>query len=160
MMLGTGKLLAAFVCASLVAGALPVLAAENITITQHLSFGSFILKDNKAAHTVTVTPAGNATFAPEIVPLVDPVNGIYQLEGFNPNADLSVLIDPPSVALVCSCGGPQLTLDNFDLQPATPHTDPAGAAVIYLGARLRTDGTQAPYHQGNFTGQISIIVNN
>lgn len=138
----------------------PALAVQDVSIIQHLSFGGFILKNNNAQYSLTVTANGVTTYPPEMTMMTPAVNGIYQLSGFNPNADLSLMLNPTSVQLSCSCSGPHLIIDNFDIQPAIPHTDPGGNATIKVGARLRNDGTNAPYGPGNFSGTLSIIVNN
>lgn len=132
----------------------------EIDTVQPLAFGQILLLNNGAAHAVTVTPLGVTNYPPALVSQTPAQNGEYELRGFSPNSDLAITVNPPSLALACACGGPDLTVDNFIFSPVTPHTNPSGDATVRLGARLRTDGTGAMYRAGSYSGQLSIIVNN
>lgn len=152
-------ILAVAALAACLAQAVPAQAQMEVNTVQSLGFGRFLLLNNNGQHAITVTPQGVTSYPAALVSIDDAQNGIYALSGFNPDTDVFVTFDPPSLPLACVCGGPVLTVDNFTLDPAMPHTDPAGAETIRIGARLRTDGTQAFYQAGTYTGQLTMIVN-
>jgi hypothetical protein len=135
-------------------------ADMEIDTVQPLRFGHFVMMNNNAPHALTVTPAGVTNYPPAFVPVDQAQNGQYSLQGFNPDSDLSITINPPSLPLACPCGSPVFTVDNFDVEPDVVHTDPAGNATFRLGARLRSDGTQSFYRPGSYSGQLMLIINN
>ncbi len=156
----TLNIMAALTLAACLSQAGAALAAPEINPTQTLGFGKFLLLNNNAAHTVSVTPLGVTNYPPALVSQIPAREGIYELQGFLPDTDLSITISPPSLSLSCACATPVFTVDNFEISPVTPRTNPAGNVTLRLGARLHTDGTRALYREGSYSGQISIIVNN
>lgn len=151
-----------FVLLALASGLLPQNAhAQSISTQQALSFGQLLIRNNNSAHTVTVSPNGSTSYASGIMSVQNAVPGIYDLLGLIPDSDVSITISPPVLTLTCGCGGPDFTLDNFTISPATPHTDGVtGNTTFRLGATLHTSGTSATYIGVNYTGTMTVEINN
>lgn len=131
--------------------------AQTITRVQALSFGTFALKNNAAAHTLRVSRTNVVTADSAFAIFTDPVRGEYALTGFPSSTPFTVSI--PDTSLSLGGGGGAA----FDLILFTPGsgltTDGAGAADLRFGATLQTSGMGSMYSDGNYSGTIDITIN-
>lgn len=138
----------------------PAALAQSLSVQQALGFGELLIRNNNSAHTVTVSPDGSTSYSSGIMSVENARPGMYDLLGLTPDSDVSITIDPPVVVLTCSCGGPDFTVDNFVIDPATPHTHAVtGNTSFRLGATLHTSGTSATYTGVNYTGTMTLEIN-
>lgn len=141
--------------------AAPAWADEQIDVIQPLSFGNIVLRNNNASYAVTVTPQGAVVYPPQVIAMEKAKNAVYELRGYEPNTELFVQIAPPRLVVSCNCGGPDFIVENFKVEPEMPRTDASGNATVKVGATLRTQaGGGQPYPAGNFSGNLTLIVNN
>lgn len=130
--------------------------AQNITVTQELSFGEGIVTDNSIQQSLTMEFDGDYTADPGILLVTPPQPGIYLLEGVIPFTAISNV----TVTVDQQMNGPGegFTIDNFDIN-YPPNVDANGEAVIRLGARMRTSGNSNAYSESSiFQSEMTLNV--
>jgi hypothetical protein len=132
-------------------------ADPTVTLVQPLAFGKFVLRNNDTAATLTVSPLGVVTHDHAYIPITPAQNAVFSLTGFDPDVDLMINFSSPAV-VSCSCGGPDYTVDSFQISPAEPHTDPGGNLTLNVGATLHTSGTHAMYSDAPFGGTLTMSI--
>ena len=140
----------------LLAGSATAFAAPALTVTQALAFGTIFLKNNDAVYSATITPLGILSYDSAFLFMGHAKNAAYSLSGADPDMDINVSFDPSPLTLSCSCGSPDLTLDNFTISPVLPHTNLAGHTTFKLGATLLTSGSGPTYGDGAYSGTVTI----
>lgn len=128
--------------------------AQTITRVDALSFGSFALKNNNAAHQLTVSRVGGITKDAAYALITNPTPARYDLSGFPASTALSISIPDSTV----ESGIHVFTLNNFTPTPGLS-TDGAGDATLRFGATLTTSGNTVMYADGAYSGLIDITVN-
>ena len=135
--------------------ALPIAQAQ-IFEEQPLNFGTWIVPNNNTNHTITVLPDNSYSSSPSLLELSGPRPGIYRIEGLTAfaacgsvNVHMTQTMRRPS--------SPAFTLDSFD--PQCSSADVNGIAWVTLGARAVTSGNNLMYGEGDYQGDLSLIVN-
>jgi hypothetical protein len=153
------KKMTAFFCAAALISHINYAKADSgVVVLQPLSFGSFLVRNNNTAAAMTISPAGLVTHDHAFIPINAGKSGIFRLEGFTADSDLSVVISPSSLVMTCACISPDFVMDSFTTFPVTPHTDPAGAVVVNVGATLHTNGNHAAYPESTYSGTLTLHV--
>lgn len=130
--------------------------AQSITETTSISFGTFVLKDNNAVHTLSFTWTETVTPDPEFIIITNPSRGEYAITGFPASSPLSVSIQNADMTKDGLGVGEHFFITNYDHNAVT--TDGSGAATLYIGGDLETSGSMAMYTDGNHTDTINITV--
>lgn len=117
-------------------------AAESGVEFQQLSFGRLLILDNSAVRSCTITALGSETCDGSGVALLNPGQvGVYRLSGFDPNTQVSAIIDQ-NTPLANTQDGALLDVSNFTFDPPidiTPQTpDASGKMTLKIGAMLST----------------------
>jgi hypothetical protein len=136
-----------------VMGAAP--AWSQITESQRLNFGEWLVTNNNASHSVTVETNGTYSNSPSLVMLTPPQQGIYQVQGL-PNG---AVINSVTVLMTQPMEGPgseDFVMDNFTTVAPNPV---GGNTTITLGARARTSGNGNSYGDGSYTGELTLEIN-
>ena len=132
-------------------------SADTVNQTQHLDFGSFVLKRNNAVYQLKVQKNGAVTSASSFIVITTPVPAMWELTDYPPNTLLTVSI-PDAILSVGGAG----TGNVFNLTDFTPTanltTDGAGAATLRFGASLYTSGSGTMYADGSYSGDVSVTI--
>jgi hypothetical protein len=131
---------------------------DTMTEIQPLSFGTFAMRDNSAAYSMTVSPTGMVSYshANKILPfgISNPQPGIFQFTDFAPSTLLVINI----ADTVITGGGPDFDLVNFVFAPDPASTDAGGNLTLNIGATLRTSGLGGIYWDGGYSGNYVLSV--
>lgn len=142
--------------------------AQEMTVVDHLSFGTFAVADNSISQAIVVTP-DNDTFPDTGIAVGQPgQRGVYEFTGLPPNVAFYVGVDvpnPPSEGGIVIddsaflTNGRSFTVDSFALgNGGVLQSDGAGDATMLLGATLHTSGDGTPYSGGTYAGQVSFTI--
>ncbi|MDZ7923745.1 MAG: DUF4402 domain-containing protein [Marinagarivorans sp.] len=120
-----------------------------------LSFGQFAIGTNNAESTLVISKRGGTTLATyRIYPLAHGQPGHYLLTAYLAFTPLIITIPPFDIT---RSGSQALRIENFDFDPVI--TDGSGAALLIVGATLKTNGAGGTYGDGNYTGVMNITIN-
>jgi hypothetical protein len=122
---------------------------------QALDFGRWAITSNSASYHITVQTDGSYSNSSQLVMLEPPQQGIYQVDGLPPNADI-LSVDVTMVQPLQG-GGEEFTMDNF--QVIAPDANGLGVTTITLGARANTSGNGGSYSDGPYSGVLEIEIN-
>lgn len=125
-----------------------------VTEIQPIGFGSFAIAANDVQSTITIAPnGGTPSYTNKIYPLVHGQPGRYQLTAYPAFTPLIININNFQLQRT---GAPSLLIEDFVHDPII--TDGTGAAILDLGASLKTTGLGGSYGDGNYTGNINITI--
>lgn len=144
--------------------------AQDINEVQQLSFGTFAILDNSAAHTIVVDPDNSVAYDPDLIPGTPANRGEYVFTGLpanttftlgvtiaNPPTDGGVTLDNQTA--LSTGGGQNFTVSNFAINVANEMiTDNNGDATLHIGATLSTSGNGGFYNDGVFNGTYDITL--
>ena len=132
-------------------------AAQAMTEIQPLNFGAIALHSNARAAGLTVAPDGTVTADPAIVQGTQPPQrGEYLLEGYPPNTRLKVTIEGNRLIRIGGKKAQDFFITDYTTNDLV--TDSAGAAILYIGATLRTVGNNGVYDSGEYNGKLNLII--
>lgn len=117
--------------------------AQDITVTQEMSFGEGVVTDNSSQKAILLEADGDYTVDAGITLTTPPQPGIYQLSGVTPLTAITNITVTVDQQLIGS--GEGFTIDNFDID-YPPNVDVNGEAVIRIGARMQTSGNNNGYN--------------
>jgi hypothetical protein len=132
----------------------PASCRAAITEEQPLSFGSFAIAKNDAVSTLIVPHVGGiprATY--KLFPLTRAQPGHYRLTAYPAFTPLMINISDFQLNLGAS---PILYIEDFTFDPV--NTDASGAALLKIGATLKTSGLGGTYGDGGYSGTLNITV--
>lgn len=129
----------------------------QVTVIQALSFGEFVTTNNNAQYDITINTDGSYTYdSAGFIPIIDPVEGIYDLEGFTPfDAVTSVTVTPLTVLTRGSQGFAMVNMQ----EQHDPNADASGVVRVTIGGTARSNGNGNVYLDGTYSGNIEIEVN-
>jgi len=130
--------------------------AQTATAMQALYFGEWIFYNNNANYDITVNTAGGYAFDSNgVAMLIEPEEGIYDIEGLTPGAEVDSVVITQATPLVLS--GSSLTINSFHvLHPQ--YVDGSGHLIITIGATATTTGTGVSYPDGIYSGSIDVDI--
>ncbi len=132
-------------------------ATAGVTVIQEISFGSFVVKNNDAQHTITINPGGTYSFSPAgFLEILPPQQGIYDIDGLPVSTAITSVTVTQHQPLAGSGENFQI-IDFQEVHPAT--TDGTGVARIRIGATAQSSGNGNPYADQTLNGKIDIQVN-
>ena len=117
--------------------------AQNIMTVQDINFGQAVVLDNSAVYEINVGADGSNSSDPEFSFVTLPSRGEYYVSGLPSNAlilNININVDQQLQGL-----GEDFIIDNFDIDAPT-NASPAGDLTVFLGARLRTTGSNIAYN--------------
>lgn len=120
-----------------------------------LYFGSWVMTNNAAPHSVIVNTDGSYSHDPALYLLEPPRPGVYRIT----ELPVSSTINSVNVSIIqdLRAGGYQFDMDNFDV--LAPDTDGDGETIITIGAEASTSGSGTLYPDAVFTGQLLVVLN-
>lgn len=130
--------------------------AQSVTETRGISFGTFALANNNAAHTLSFTWTESVTADPAYIVILPPQRGEYAISGFPALSPLSVTINNATLTKDGMGGGELFSITNYDRNAIT--TDGSGNATLFVGGDLETSGSTSMYTDGNYSDVIDITV--
>lgn len=146
-----------FFCLIFCLTAISATASAGVTIIQAISFGSFVVKNNDAQHTITINPNGAYSFdAAGFLEISAPQEGIYDIDGLTPNTAITSVTLTQNQPLAGS--GPNFQIINLQ-ETHTASTDASGVARINIGGTAQTSGGGIAYPDQTYTGKIDIQIN-
>lgn len=131
--------------------------AQTLTEDQVLSFGTFALKNNSAAHAFIVHRDGSTTADPEYIEILPAQEAIFSVTGCPPNTNVTINIDNASMTLGGGGAGEAFTVDTYTLPPVT-QTDGAGNLTFDVGATMTSSGTGTMYTDGGHSDQFDVTI--
>ncbi len=133
------------------------LSLAQVTVVQAISFGDFVTTNNDAQYDITINTDGSFSYdSAGFIPIVDPVEGVYDLSGFTPlDAVTSVTVTPLTVLTRGSQG---ISMVNMQ-ETHDSNADAGGVVRVTIGGTARTNGNGNVYLDGTYTGSIEIEVN-
>ena len=134
---------------------LPAAHAAVLEI-QALYFGEWIVRNNNAAHSITVSHTGVYGADPGFIEIQGATNGIYQISGL-PSNGVILSITVSQVMPLAGGGGPVFNMDNFSTLAADP--DINGITTLYVGARATSTGDSIPYPDDTYSGVLQVDFN-
>lgn len=130
----------------------PLLAA--ITEEEPLNFGTFAIAGNDTVSTLTVRKnGGTPIYTNKIYPLAHGSPGQYRLTAFP--AFTILVVNIPNFTLQRTAA-PSLLVEDFTFDSII--SDANGAALLNVGATLKTSGLGGSYGDGNYNGAMSISI--
>lgn len=133
-----------------------VMAAPDVTAEVPLDFGTLAVKNNATVGTLSVSTGGALTYSEQIAPIGGAVQGEYRLSGFPPGVLLELEWD--DVNLSAGGGGLPEFLQVTGYTNPTLVSDESGAALVPLGATLRTNGSGVMYVDAPYSGTTQVRV--
>lgn len=131
-------------------------SGAQVSVQQALSFGEFLMTNNNAQHDITVNPDGTYSYDAAYVEIVAPQRGEYLFTGMAPSTAITGVTVAQDTPLMN--GARNFQMVNFQvIRPGS--TDPAGEALIFLGATARSSGSTGAYPDQTYTGVIDIVIN-
>ncbi|WP_024851840.1 hypothetical protein [Hydrogenovibrio kuenenii] len=139
----------------------PSFAAETIIETQHLWFGKIVITKNDAVYTLALDP-NNGVIADNAFVILQAGNpGIFALNGFPANYQITASIQPAPSQTTFQSGS--ATATEFDIFPSleteTFNTDANGSYELRVFGRLKTSGTGLAYLDGTYFRNYQIVFN-
>lgn len=135
----------------------PPAGAQTLTEDQVLSFGTFALKNNNAAHAFIVHRDGSTTADAAYIEILPAQEAIFSITGCPPNTNVTINIDNASMTLGGGGAGEAFTVDTYTLPPAT-QTDGAGDLTFDVGATMTSSGTGTMYTDGGHSDQFDVTI--
>lgn len=134
------------------------LAHAGVTVIQPLRFGEYIVKNNDAVYSISVSTGGTVVYDPAgfVEIAATGQEGIYELDGMTPGTPISSVTITQITPL--SGSGPNFQMNGFT-SVFPPAVDGTGRAVVRVGATAQTSGSGTPYVDQTFTGQLQIQIN-
>jgi hypothetical protein len=136
----------------------PPAEAQLITRVQPLSFGTFVLKNNSAAHTLRVSRTNAVTAAAAFALFTNPVRGEYDLSGFPASTPFTASFSATPITAGGLGAGESFSLGTF-IPGSGLTTDASGNAQVRFGATLTTSGSGINYPDGAYEGELDITIN-
>ncbi len=132
-------------------------AAQAITESQRLDFGSFALSSNVASSTLSVPSDGGPVVPTGNIHIIQPGNrGIYQLTGFPPNTALTITVVPTAISTVVNpLLNESFTVISIDSAPFVM-SNGVGSVTIYVGATLSSSGNGNTYIDSAYNATFDI----
>ncbi len=131
--------------------------AQSVTVINELNFGEAVVTNNSNQHSINLQSNGHFTADSPFIFLQDPKEGLYRVDGLPPLTaitNISITVDQQLMGF-----GDGFVMDNFDIS-APPTSDVNGEIEIYLGARLRTTGTNRNYlYNSVYQGSLTLFIN-
>ena len=128
-------------------------ADADISILQKLRFGEWIITNNNAIHSITVSPSGAFSHSSALIRLNDPQEGVYEIDGLTPNAIITVTATQISPL---AAGGNTFNMNTFQVNHT--NSNASGVATIRLGATAQTTGSGLAYDSRTYNGSIRIQI--
>ena len=127
---------------------------------QSLSFGTFSVRNNSEVSTVLIRRSGGpvVTGGARTVAILEPGQpGHYRFDGLPAFIDVEVMVVTlQNLSFGGQEFGERLILGDFTLGEV--RADALGVAEFWLGASLRTSGTDEPYFEGPYIGSFEIKI--
>lgn len=132
----------------------PALAA--VTITQPITFGEFVLRNNTAVRQMTINAKNQLTQDAAFITLVAPQRGSVNVSGFPTKTNLIINV---TFNTLSSGSGDVFTVNNAVTFPTSVKTDNFGNASFFVGATLNTSGGGGFYPNATYNGLMTVSVN-
>jgi hypothetical protein len=130
--------------------------AQTVTETSGIDFGVFALTDNSGINSLAFTWNEIVTADPEFIIITSPSRGEYAVSGFPALVPLSVVITNGNLTAGGFGLGEDFDVLTYDTNPLT--TDALGAATLFVGGTLDTNGSGTMYNDGGHSDQVTITV--
>lgn len=129
-------------------------ARADINTIQPLSFGKWVIANNRAVRSIIVSPSGTYSASSGVIMIAPPQQGIYQIGDLPANSvinNVTVIETSPLRG-----GGPRsFTTDDYQVA-FPPATDATGHATVTIGATAHTSGDGGGYNDAIYTGTLEL----
>lgn len=133
----------------------PSVMAQMIIEQRPFAYGTLVVLDNNAIHSMNIQRNGNITgLSSRIVPLITGDSARYRLESFPPTRLINISFTPTQLV---GADSSYFEIDNFSPPPIII-TNISGQAEINVGSRFKTSGTAIPYGSGNYSGDTILTI--
>lgn len=131
--------------------------AQVVNEVQAFNFGTWVVTNNDNPRHITVATDGSYSNSPELIMITPPLQGVYNVTGLPPGAAILSIIVTMTQPMQAGVGE-EFTLDQFTVFNP-PNADGLGELQVVIGARARTSGSDDPYNEATYNGELDLDIN-